>query len=171
MQAPLLKQAPGLYAFFKPNITTLSTLICSLALLASSHAMAVPSNEKETDEAKPVYKKGIINYYPLNPPFTVNINNHGKTQYMQIGVHLKTEDKEVIEALNTYITPVRHELVMLFSHCDIDEVRGEGAQQRLRKKALEKVRMVLSKYAGIEKSEGKKGVQDLYFTDYVIDLN
>jgi hypothetical protein len=36
MQDPLLKQAPGLYAFFKPNTITLFTLICSLALLAQT---------------------------------------------------------------------------------------------------------------------------------------
>ncbi|MCK4709577.1 MAG: hypothetical protein KAU21_13240, partial [Gammaproteobacteria bacterium] len=62
MQAPLHKQAPGLYAFFKPNTTTLSTLICLLTLLANNHAMAVTSDENKPDDGKPVYKKGIINY-------------------------------------------------------------------------------------------------------------
>ena len=96
---------------------------------------------------------------------------------MQIKISLMSMDADAIAAVEKHMAPIRHELLMIFTHRDISEVMGIQAREALRQQALTSVQEVLMKHAEID-SAGKNtteegteyptGVQELLFTSFVI---
>ena len=120
---------------------------------------------------------GKVNYLPLEPAFVVNIQDERSLRFMQLSLNLMTMDAEVVAAVKKHMAPIRHELLMLFSSRDINEVLTVQARENLRKEALAKVQFVLEKYAHISAShkakdaEGKEfpsSVQEVLFTSFVV---
>lgn len=120
---------------------------------------------------------GKVNYFPIDPAFVVNIQDNDSLRFMQIGLNLMTMDAEVVEAVKKHMAPIRHELVMLFSSRDINEVLTAQAREKLRQEALVKIQGVLEHYADIpatkkvKSEDGKEhpsSVQEVLFTSFVI---
>ena len=120
---------------------------------------------------------GKVNYFPIAPVFVVNIRDKNTLRFMQVGVDLMTMDADVVSAVQKNIAPIRHELLMLFSSRDIDEVLGTQAREKLRQEALVKVQEVLEHYADISTTKKVKGedgkevpssVQQVLFTSFVV---
>lgn len=120
---------------------------------------------------------GKVNYFPIDPAFVVNIQDNNSLRFMQIGLNLMTMDAEVVEAVKKHMAPIRHELVMLFSSRDINEVLTAQAREKLRQEALVKIQGVLEHYADIpvtkkvKSEDGKEhpsSVQEVLFTSFVI---
>lgn len=123
------------------------------------------------------YTSGKANYFELPAPFTVNILDKRRMRFMQISINLMSMDADAIAAVQTHMAPIRHELLMLFTHRDISEVMGIQAREALRSEALQKVQGILTNLAHIDSKgehtteEGTKyltGVQELLFTSFVI---
>ncbi len=120
---------------------------------------------------------GKVNYLPLEPAFVVNIQDNRSLRFMQVSLNLMTMDAEVVAAVKKHMAPIRHELLMLFSSRDINDVLTVPARENMRQEALVKIQGVLEHYAHISASnkvkdaEGKEfpsSVQEVLFTSFVI---
>lgn len=139
--------------------------------------MALAFSANAAGGGGPVYTSGQANYYEMKAPFTVNILDKKRMRFMQIKISLMSMDADAIAAVEKHMAPIRHELLMMFTHRDISEVMGIQAREGLRQEALQKVQAVLMKHAEID-SAGKNtteegtayptGVQELLFTSFVI---
>ncbi len=123
------------------------------------------------------YTSGKANYFEIPAPFTVNILDKKRMRFMQISINLMSMDADAIAAVQAHMAPIRHELLMLFTHRDISEVMGIQAREALRTDALQKVQEVLLNLAKVDSAgeetteEGTKyltGIQELLFTNFVI---
>ncbi len=120
---------------------------------------------------------GAHNYYPLDPPFVVNLRDGDRLRFMQAAIQVMTYDTAVIAALEKHSAPIRHALLLLLSDQTVGVMHDVRKRTRVQEEALLAVQEVLDKYAGIsnagrvEDAEGKShpsGVQELYFTDLVV---
>jgi len=120
---------------------------------------------------------GQANYFTLEPAFVANIIDGRKLRYMQVGLDLMSMDSHAIQAVQDHHAPIRHELLMLFTHLEISDVMGMQQREHLRQEALKRIQDTLLKYAGINSKDkvatddGKKyrtGIQEVLFTSFVI---
>jgi len=125
----------------------------------------------------PVITDGKANYLTLEPAFVVNIMDGRKMRFMQLSLDLMSMDSLAIQAVQDHRAPIRHELLMLFTHRDISDVIGLPQREKLRQDALERIQAALVKYASIdsnskaETEDGHKyttGIQEVLFTNFVI---
>lgn len=110
-------------------------------------------------------KEGVAKaiYYAMDPPFVVNLNEGPRMHFMQITVQLMSRDPAVIAAVEANQPPIRDALIMLLSHQTGETMRGVVGREEVRKQALLDVQKVLAEVAGV-----KKGLEAVYFTDFVI---
>lgn len=130
---------------------TLKIFFATLLLVLSGHALAA---DKEVGKAI---------YYAMEPPFVVNLNEGPRMHFMQITVQFMTRDSEVISAIEDNLPPLRDALIMLLSHQTGETMRAVQGREEVRKQALTYARKVLAEVAGV-----KKGLDAVYFTDFVI---
>lgn len=130
---------------------TLKIFFATLLLVLSGHALAA---DKEVGKAI---------YYAMEPPFVVNLNEGPRMHFMQITVQFMTRDSEVISAIEDNLPPLRDALIMLLSHQTGETMRAVQGREEVRKQALTDARKVLAEVAGV-----KKGLDAVYFTDFVI---
>ena len=120
---------------------------------------------------------GAHNYYPLNPPFVVNLRDGDRLRFMQAAIQVMTYDTAVIAALEKHSAPIRNAILLLLSDQSVSVMHDVKKRTEIQHEALLAVQEVLDKYAGIsnagrvEDAEGHShpsGVQELYFTDLVV---
>lgn len=125
-----------------------------MALLATSSLYA---EEKEAEAPK----KAI--YYAIDPPFVVNLEEGRRTHFMQVKVQLMSREEAVIRAVEENQPPVRDALIMLLAHQSGETMRSVQGREQIRQQALADLQKVMTEVAGI-----KKGLEAVYFTDFVI---
>jgi flagellar FliL protein len=135
---------------------TMKHLMLLLGMLLS--LTAAPSLYAADEEAP---KKPI--YYAMEPPFVVNVEEGPRTHFIQVTVQLMTRDEAVIKAVEENQPPLRDALIMLLAHQTGQTMRSVEGREQVRKQALTELRRVLKEVAGI-----KKGLEAVYFTDFVI---
>ena len=126
------------------------------AELAAQEAAALAA-EEEPDVAE----LGPANYLPLDPALVVNIQNKGKSQFLQTTIQLMTRNAEVYEAAKLHAPAIRSALLMLFSTTDFDSLSTTEGKERLQDDARAKVDEVLQDLAGVQ------GVDKIYLTSIV----
>jgi len=125
----------------------------------------------------PVIADGKANYLTLEPAFVVNVMDGKKMRFMQLSLDLMSMDSHAIQAVQDHRAPIRHELLMLFTHRDISDIIGLPQREKLRQDALERIQTALLKYASIDSTSKAKtedgheyttGIQEVLFTNFVI---
>lgn len=102
-------------------------------------------------------------YVPLDPAFVVNFQdkNH-RTKFLKAELSVVTFDEDVEEAIARHMPPIRNNLILLFSRQLYEDLLSHEGKETLRAEALAEVQMI------IERQTGKSGVENLYFTSFVI---
>ncbi len=112
--------------------------------------------EESHEEAPPIY-------IPLEPAFVVNFSDSsGGSRFMQATIQVMTRDPEIEAAVNTHMPVIRNAIVLLLSSQSVEGVAGIEGKEKLRAEVLEKIREIL------KERTGKPGVEDIYFTSFVI---
>lgn len=119
-----------------------------------------PEAEAEEEEI-PVEELEPANYLPLDPALVVNIQDQGKSQYLQTSIQLMTRDAEVFEAARLHAPAIRSALIMLFSTIAYDSLSTLEGKQALQDSARERIDEVLLELAGVE------GIDAVYMTSMV----
>lgn len=106
--------------------------------------------------------KKMPKYYAFDPSFVVNFTENDHIRYLQVSVELMTYDEKIIADMQPYIPLLRNNLIMLFSNITFDDISTMEGKNKLREEALFEVQGVL------EQKIGNKGVEELYFTNFVM---
>jgi len=101
-------------------------------------------------------------YVPLDPPFTVNFNDDGRTRFLQVSIEAQTRDPEVAKLIEKHMPVIRNNLVLILSSQTAGELASLEGKERLREEARAGIDRVL------EEEAGKGGVEAVYFTSFVM---
>lgn len=101
-------------------------------------------------------------YFSLDPPFIVNFSGKSRARFLQVSIEGMTRDSTVKEDITKHIPQVRNNLVLLLSSKTYDELSSKEGKATLRKQVLKEIQKVL------EAETGKEGIEDVYFTSFVM---
>jgi len=116
--------------------------------------------EAKTEQKAEAPKKPI--YFPLKPEFTVNFQDSRTAHYMQVSVQVLTYDPKVVEAMKAHDPVIRNNLLLLFSQQNADQLKTRQGKEQLRELVEAEISKVL------EERTGSDGVEDVYFTSFVM---
>ena len=81
---------------------------------------------------------------------------------MQVDIEVMSRQDGVISRVDDYQVIIRHELIMMFSSLTKEQINSVEGRQQIQKKVVDVINSVL------EKETGKGGVEDVYFTKFVM---
>jgi flagellar FliL protein len=102
-----------------------------------------------------------VNYIELKP-FVSNFVSPGKLRFLKCEITIEVTSPAAHHAVNYHKPEVRHEILMLLSSKEEDQLKTVDAQHVLAQEALDKVQKVLLA------EEGEAFVADLFFTSFVL---
>jgi flagellar FliL protein len=83
-------------------------------------------------------------------------------RYLQVGVAVMTRDQAMIEQVTNNLPHIRNNLIMLFGNQDQNALNSTEGKETLRRQTLEEIQAIL------QKETGKPGVEDVFFTSFVM---
>ncbi len=122
---------------------------------------AEDAQAEDTEEEIPVEELDPANYLPLDPALVVNIQDEGKSQYLQTSIQIMTRDAEVYEAAKLHAPAIRSALLLLFSTVPYNSLSTVEGKEALRESARVRIDEVLMELAGVE------GIEAVYLTSMV----
>lgn len=102
-----------------------------------------------------------VNYIELKP-FVSNFVSPGKLRFLKCEITIQVTSPAAHHAVNYHKPEVRHEILMLLSSKEEEQLKTVDAQHLLAQEALQKVQQVLLA------EEGEAFVADLFFTSFVL---
>ena len=120
------------------------------------------SDNESSSEGGSVSAEGDAYYFSLDPPFIVNFSGKSRARFLQVSIEGLTRDAQVKENITKHFPQVRNNLVLLLSSKTYDELSTAEGKTTLRKQVLKEIQKVL------EAETGKEGVEDVYFTSFVM---
>jgi len=116
----------------------------------------------EAAEGEETAASGEAYYFSLDPPFVVNFTGKSRARFLQVSIEGLTRDGKVKENITKHFPQVRNNLVLLLSSKTYDELITQEGKAALRKQVLKEIQKVL------EAETGKEGVEDVFFTSFVM---
>jgi len=102
-------------------------------------------------------------YIDLKPEFVINFRDrNNRTKFLKAEMAVSTRDTDVEEAVTRHMPAIRNNLVLLLSRQIYEDLIPNEGKEALRQQALTEVQSVL------EAEIGKPGVEDLYFSNFVM---
>ncbi len=130
---------------------------------AESDDVAVDGDEANVEEAAEIQPKGDPIYVSLDPAFVVNfLDKHARTKFLKAELNVVTYDEDVQAAIAKHMPVIRNNLILLFSRQLYEDLVPHEGKETLRAEALAQVQTV------IQQQLGKPGVEDLFFTSFVM---
>lgn len=115
----------------------------------------------DAEAAKPVLP-APAQYFPLDPPFVVNLNAPMEgPRYLQVEVQLMTRDPVVLKNMELHAPAIRSALLMLFSQQTAENIGDHAGREALKEQALTEVKRVL------QAETRNDAVEGLLFTSFV----
>ncbi len=120
----------------------------------------------ESGEGKAASESVVSNepptYLTLDPPFIVNFGDEAMLGYLQVGVAVMARDQAIIQQVTNNLPHIRNNLIMLFGNQDQKTLKSTEGKENLRRKTLEEIQAIL------QKEIGKPGVENVFFTSFVM---
>jgi len=105
---------------------------------------------------------GSSPYIDLNPAFVVNLtDNDSGIRYLQIAVSVKLQNESYADRVKKHMPMIRHNLVLLFSGLNYDEIKSQDGKLLLTNEVLKVTQEKLKKVTG------KALVEEVYLTKIV----
>ena len=123
---------------------------------------AATDEQAEATEDDETEALGEAYYFSLDPPFIVNFSGKSRARFLQVSIEGLTRDARVKEDITKHIPQVRNNLVLLLSSKTFEELNSQEGKKALRKQVLKEIQKIL------EAETGKEGVEDVYFTSFVM---
>jgi flagellar FliL protein len=102
-------------------------------------------------------------YIDLKPEFVINFrDSRDRPKFLKAEMSVATTDDDIEEAVTRHMPAIRNNLVLLLSRQIYDDLVPHEGKEELRRLALEEVQAVLTAQIG------KPGVEDLYFSNFVM---
>jgi flagellar FliL protein len=139
-----------------------ATLYFTGSHLLAGAASSAPADQKDTPGANGKGENKEAIYFAIDPPFVVNFADQNQMRFLQVTMEVMAYDPDVIDAVKKHLPVIRNNLVMLLSSQDAKTLFSLQGKQGLRQQCLEEIQKV------IKERTGKKGVEDVYFTSFVM---
>jgi flagellar protein FliL len=124
--------------------------------IADMEAVDHGQTERKNEKREPAV------YYPLDPPFIVNFQSRGRQRFLQVEVTLLMRDDKTVKAIESNMPMIRNSLILLFSGQVFEDLQTPEGRESLRAQALAEMQKLL------EQEIGKAGVEQLLFTEFVM---
>lgn len=120
--------------------------------------------------------EGKANYYEVKPPITVNLQA-ATIRYIQVKIQLMSREVHTLEKIEANKPAILDTLITLITAQDLATMQNVTTREKVRTEALKRIQELLKNIAGIVPGEviGKgedaktiRGVEALYFTDFVV---
>lgn len=127
--------------------------------------MSMMGGEDETDaeaaEAEAAPPQSI--YIDLEPEFAIDFRDkNDRAKFLKTELSVATTEADVQEAVARHMPAIRNSLVLLLSRQIYEDLVPREGKELLRAQALSEVQAVLKAQIG------KAGINDLYFSNFVI---
>lgn len=104
---------------------------------------------------------GKPQFYKFKPTIVVTLLDMDKVRYLQLDIELMTRNSSTLEELESLSPLLRNDLINLLTSQKYDEIITAEGKERLRMRALEIVKRVMSE------NTGKDDVEQVLFTNFV----
>lgn len=141
---------------------SVGSTLALVKLFADPELPTVAAEETDALAGETVARKQPAIYYPMQPVFVVNFESQGRQRFLQAELNLLLREKDIVPALELHMPAIRNSLVMLFSGQIYEDLQTAEGKELLRQQALLSVQEVL------EKETGKPGVEQVLFTNFVM---
>jgi flagellar FliL protein len=101
-------------------------------------------------------------YFSFDPPLVVNFDDTQAVRFLQLQIDVMARDEKVIEAVKGNSPAIRNNLLMLMNNRDYKTLMTREGKEALRQECLKEVQRIL------KKETGSPGVEDLYFSSFVV---
>ncbi|MCZ8129755.1 MAG: flagellar basal body-associated FliL family protein [Steroidobacteraceae bacterium] len=110
---------------------------------------------------EPAEQKPAV-YFAFEPPLIVNFDDPDAVRFLQLQIEVLARDPAVIESVKLHSPVIRNNLLMLINGRDHQTLMTREGKDALRKEALAEVQKIL------KKETGQPGIEDLFFTSFVM---
>ncbi|MCV6615682.1 MAG: flagellar basal body-associated FliL family protein [Cellvibrionaceae bacterium] len=125
--------------------------------------LALPAQAQEEEEEGLEFGPAGPFYVPLQPAFVLNYGGRGRLKYLRAELSVRVDSIHVANSIRHHLPYIRNNLVMLFSRQTEETVNSLDGRESLRKKALAEIKNILR-----QEEKNDKGVEDLFFTTFVV---
>lgn len=117
-----------------------------------------PAEQTETVKQAPVY-------YSIEEPFIVNFaeQSNGQVRYMQVKMKVMARSQAVIDAVQSHLPAIQHELLMLLYSQNYDGLLTSEGTQALQQACLETINRILQSETSLENE-----LEAVYFTSFLM---
>jgi flagellar FliL protein len=112
--------------------------------------------------AKPEKTKEPPQYLAFDPPLVVSFQDQSTMRFLQVTVEVMARNEETLTAVKTHMPVIRNNLLMMLGGRNMQQLTDRDSKEKLRKDALAEVQRIL------KENTGKPGVEELYFTSFVV---
>ena len=132
--------------------------------LAAFLIMSGALNQQSGDApvAQQAEEKKEAHYISFEPAFTVNFGGPSSSRFMQVTIEAMTYDVDTPKDITKHMPVIRNSIVLLLSSQSVESVSTLQGKEKLRKTILAEVQDILTKRVG------KKGIEEIYFTSFVM---
>lgn len=147
-----------------------AVIVTLLAVFAALYFLGIfPPKDKGGEHGKAkeevheqVEEKPVI-YMALTPPFAANFKSNPDARLVQIEISLAARDQKVMDAVTAHMPMVRNNILMVLGGGDPSVLKTPEGKEALRGRIKEEVKKILA-----EQTEFKEGVEEVYFTGFVM---
>jgi flagellar protein FliL len=100
-------------------------------------------------------------YYSMDK-FTSNFPAGGTARFLQVDIQLMSYSQSVLDKVDDHMPVIRNDILVLLGGVTFEQVSALEGKEALREKLLESIRATLLNSAGVE------GIEQLYFTHFVM---
>jgi flagellar FliL protein len=101
-------------------------------------------------------------YFAFDPPLIVNFDDQEAVRFLQLQIEVLARDQAVLDAVKLHSPVIRNNLLMLMNGRDYRALMNREGKEALRKECLAEVQRIM------KKETGAPGVEDLFFTSFVV---
>lgn len=145
-------------------IILLATVVV-LLIGGGAGAFFMLSGKAEPAATAEVVEEAIVEstYIDLKPEFVINFRDrHDRPKFLKAEMSVAAKDSDMEEVVQRHMPAIRNNLVLLLSRQVYDDLVPHEGKEALRLAALAEVQGVL------EAQTGKPGVDDLFFSNFVM---
>lgn len=138
--------------------------ILLLAIIGLGVFLFMGNGEEDVAEVTEPVKQAPV-YYTIEEPFIVNFSEQsdGQVRYMQVKMKVMARSQAVIDAVQTHLPAIQHELLMLLFSQNYDGLLTSEGTQALQQACLETINRILQSETSLENE-----LEAVYFTSFLM---
>ena len=115
-------------------------------------------------EEAPAAPVPVVRYVELKPTFITNfgVADSGHLRYVKADVTVRVSNKEAEYAARYHLPALRDSLVLLLARQDDSTISSTAGRETIKAEALVELRAIL------EREEGDPSIDDLMFTNFIV---